>query len=179
MNKKVLVISSSPRRGGNSDLLCDQFVRGAEEAGHQVEKICLRSLKIGFCSGCEACLEKGRCVIADDAPAVCEKMVDADVIVFATPVYFYSMSAQLKALIDRTVGCYTQMKGKEVYFILTAADTDKGNLQPVLAALRGFTEGCLEGTVEKGIVYGVGCWHQGTVKDTPAMDEARQMGRRV
>ena len=107
------------------------------------------------------------------------KMVEADVLVLATPVYFYSMDAQLKTLIDRTVPRYTEMVDKEIYFIMTAADTDKSMLQRTVESLRGFTEDCLEGSQEKGIIYGVGAWQKGEILQTSAMQEAYEMGLSV
>ena len=112
MGKKVLILSSSPRRNGNSDLLCDRFAEGAGEAGHQVEKIRLAEKKIGYCTACYAC-RKGKCPQLDDAPEILEKMLAADVIVLATPVYFYTMCAQLKALLDRTVAIFPRLTDKQ------------------------------------------------------------------
>lgn len=90
--KKVLILSSSPRRGGNSDTLCDDLLRGARDAGHEAEKIFLRDLRIGCCNGCGACSRHGSpCPQRDDAAAVIDKMVRADAIVLATPVYFLSL----------------------------------------------------------------------------------------
>lgn len=103
MSKKVLVLSASPRRGGNSDILCDQFMRGAEEAGHQAEKIFLRDKEINYCVACDSCLNNdGICASKDDMAEIMDKMIEADVIVMATPVYFYTMDAQMKTVIDRT-----------------------------------------------------------------------------
>lgn len=116
MTKNVLVLSASPRKGGNSDLLCDEFVQGAKKAGHDAEKVFLREKKIGYCVACDACRKNGgRCFQKDDMPAILEKMMTADVIVMATPVYFYSMSAQLKTLIDRVYPSYTGVRGKDIY----------------------------------------------------------------
>jgi multimeric flavodoxin WrbA len=126
MAKKVLILSSSPRRGGNSDTLCDEFMRGAAESNHEVEKIFLRDKTIHYCTGCSTCsLYQKPCPQKDDAAEIIEKMVDADVIVMATPVYFYTISAQMKTLIDRCCGRYTEMNGKEFYFIVTAAEDDR------------------------------------------------------
>lgn len=124
MGKRVLIISSSPRKGGNSDTLCDQFMKGAEEAGNQVYKIRLAEMKIDYCSACYACKKTGHCVKQDDMAQVVDKMRNADVIVLATPVYFYTMCAQMKTMIDRTLGGAQQsgLENKEFYLIATAAD---------------------------------------------------------
>ena len=125
MNKKVLIISSTPRKGGNSDKLCDAFAEGAKEAGNEVEKVRIADLKIGYCTGCYACQKTGKCAIKDDARGVIDKMMATDVIVLASPVYFYSICAQLKALIDRTVVVYPNLTNKRFYYLLTMADTDR------------------------------------------------------
>ena len=101
MNKKVLIISSSPRKGGNSETLAAAFAKGAREAGNQVETVYLREKQVGFCKGCIACLNLGHCVIQDDAVEIAAKMHDANVLVFATPVYYYCVSGQLKTMLDR------------------------------------------------------------------------------
>ena len=103
MSKNILILSGSPRKGGNSDLLCDEFMRGAREAGHRVKKIRVAEKKIGYCSGCYHCEKSGGvCAKKDDMADILQKIIDADVLVLASPVYFYSIDAQLKALIDRT-----------------------------------------------------------------------------
>lgn len=175
--KKVLVLSASPRRGGNSDILCDQFVRGAQDAGHAVEKVFLRDRNIGYCLGCGVCNRTHQCVQKDDMKEILDKMVEADVIVMATPVYFYAMDGQMKTFIDRTVPRYTEITDKDFYFIMTAVDTDKQSLARTVEGFRGFTEDCLDGAREKGILYGVGAWQAGEIRNTPAMEEAYQMGR--
>ena len=101
MNKKVLIISSSPRKGGNSETLAAAFAKGAREAGNPVETVYLREKQVGFCKGCLACLNLGHCVIQDDAVEIAAKMHDANVLVFATPVYYYCVSGQLKTMLDR------------------------------------------------------------------------------
>lgn len=178
MSKNILIISSSPRKGGNSEMLCERFAAGAREAGHTVETVSLRDTNIHYCLGCEHCVSHpGECVHTDDMPALLEKMVKAHVLVLATPVYFYSMAAQLKTVIDRCVARYTEIKGKELYFLLTAADKDITLMKGTVEALRGFAY-CLEGAEEKGIVYGLGAWKKGEIASLPAMEEAHGMGRR-
>lgn len=177
MAKNILVLSASPRKGGNSDTLCDRFVQGAQEAGHQAEKIFLRDMAINYCLGCETCLQNGGiCVQKDDMAGILEKMIAAEVVVMATPVYFYSMDAQMKALIDRTVPRYTEIKNKELYFIATAAAEDKRLLERTIEGFRGFAD-CLEGAREKGALCAAGVWKRGDVKSTSAMQEAYMMGK--
>jgi multimeric flavodoxin WrbA len=179
MKKKVLVLSSSPRRGGNSDLLCDQFTNGVQQTGHHVDKIFLKDKKINYCTGCGTCIDRGKsCSQKDDMAEVLDKMVGADVIVMATPVYFYTMCAQMKTLIDRTCARYTEIKNKEFYFIVTAADTNNRAMERTLEEFRGFTY-CLEDAKEKGVIYGTGAWDKGEIKGKPAMEEAFKAGMSV
>ena len=178
--KKVLIISASPRKGGNSDTLCDQFAKGASEAGHEVEKIRLAERNVGFCSGCYACQKLKKCVKNDDANELVEKMLSANVIVLATPVYFYSMDAQLKALIDRSVSRWNdfgRFNGTEFWHIITAADTNRDIMSATLEGLRGFMRDCMEGTVERGVLYGTGAYEKGEVRSLPVFKEAYEAGR--
>lgn len=179
MTKKVLILSSSPRRGGNSDTLCDEFMRGAIESGNEVEKVFLRDKTIHYCTGCSTCsLHRKPCPQKDDAAEIIEKMVAADVIVMATPVYFYTMSAQMKTLIDRCCGLYTEMKNKEFYFIVTAAEDDRKLMERTVDTFQGFLD-CLENPTIKGVVYGTGVWHVGEIQDKPALREAYEMGKEI
>jgi multimeric flavodoxin WrbA len=132
MTKKVLIISTSPRKGGNSDLLCDQFMKGAKGAGHKVEKIFLGDKEIAYCTGCRACSDTRECVQDDDMSLILEKLVLSDVIVMATPVYFYSMNAQMKTLIDRTLPRYTEISGKDFYIIISAGDSNNKAMERTL-----------------------------------------------
>ena len=176
--KSVFVLSSSPRKGGNSDILCDQFMKGAEEAGHHTEKIFLKEKKINYCSGCGTCFNTGKCSQKDDMAEVLEKMISADVIVMATPVYFYTMCGQMKTLIDRTCSRYTEINKKEFYFIVTAAVNNKAAMERTIEGFRGFTS-CLNNPKEKGIIYGTGAWEKGDIKSKKAMDVAFEMGKAV
>lgn len=178
MSKNVLILSGSPRKGGNSDLLCDEFAKGAREAGHRVEKIRIAEKNIGFCRACYACKENGVCVIRDDMAEVLQKMIDADVLVLSSPVYFYSIDAQLKALIDRTVARWLEVKNKEFYYIVTMADEDAASADTTLACFRGYAD-CVEGAVEKGVIIGGGAYEKGEIKSHPAMQQAYRMGKNV
>ncbi|MGM9642443.1 MAG: flavodoxin family protein [Eubacteriales bacterium] len=179
MSKKVLILSGSPRKGGNSDLLCDEFMRGAKASGNDVEKIRVAEKDIGYCKACYYCKSSGgTCAIHDDMAEVLQKMIEADVIVLASPVYFYSIDAQLKAVIDRTVARWLEVKNKEFYYILTCADAERASCLTSLSCLRGYAD-CVDGAIEKGVIWGTGVYEKGKIKDTPAMQKAYNMGRAV
>lgn len=179
MNKKVLVLSGSYRKRGNSDRLCDQFILGAREAGHTAEKIHLGDKKINHCIGCRACqANEGKCVHSDDMADVMKKMLDADVIVIATPVYFYAMAGQVKTLIDRVFARGSALKNKEFYIIVSATDRGQSVAQIVIQEFRGFFH-CLPGAIEKGIIYGTGARNVGDIEGMPAMTDAYKMGKSV
>lgn len=178
MSKKVLILSGSPRRGGNSDMLCDEFAKGSAEAGHEVEKIRVAEKGIGCCRACYACKDTGECIIKDDMAEVLQKMIDADVLVLASPVYFYSIDAQLKALIDRTVARWLEVKDKEFYYIVTAADEGRASAETTVACFRGYAD-CVQGAKEMGVIYGMGVYEKGAIESHPAMREAFEMGKAV
>ena len=179
MGKKVLILSGSPRKGGNSDILCDEFMRGAKESGNEVEKIRVAAKKVAPCMGCYYCSKNGgKCVHNDDMAEILQKMIDADVLVLASPVYFYSVDAQLKAVIDRTVARWLEVKNKEFYYIATMADTSVSSADTTLACFRGYAD-CVDGAVEKGVIIGSGAYEMGEVKNTQAMKDAYNMGKNV
>lgn len=179
MEKKVLILSGSPRQGGNSDLLCDEFMRGAQEAGHKAEKIRVASKKVAPCSACYYCRDhQGSCVHKDDMAEILQKMIDADVLVLASPVYFYSIDAQLKAVIDRTVARWLEVKNKEFYYIATMADEAMASADRTIECFRGYAD-CVEGAVEKGILVGNGVYERGAINGKPVMQKAYEMGKHV
>ena len=175
MGKKILVLAGSPRKGGNSDLLCDSFIRGAREAGHKVEKKVLSDCHLQYCTGCGVCNETHACILRDDMAAILDSMLGADSIVMASPVYFYTISAQMKTLIDRVVPRYTELAHKDFYFIVTAADGERAHLERAVECFRGFTD-CLDDPHEKGVIYGTGVWKKGEVLGSSAMEQAYHMG---
>ncbi len=177
MSKKVLIISGSPREGGNSDILCEQFKKGAQEAGNEVEKVSLQQLTIKSCLACYGCRGTKTCVQKDDMAALLDKMVRADVLVLATPVYFYSMDGQMKIMIDRTLPRYTEIQNKDVYFIATAA-AGRRAMERTMQALRGLTD-CLPHARVKAEIYGEGVYQKGEVEHTPAFREAYEAGRAI
>lgn len=144
-----------------------------------MEKIQLREQRITPCTGCGICDSPGsQCIQKDDMPMILEKMIRADVLVMATPVYFYSVSGQMKSFIDRTCSRYKELIGKEFYFILTAADPNQAAIEGALEPFRGFLS-CLQNPMQKGVIYGVGAWEMGAVANSAAYWRALEMGRTV
>ncbi|WP_400203321.1 flavodoxin family protein [Candidatus Methanomassiliicoccus intestinalis] len=179
MSKKLLIISSSPRKGGNSDVLCDRFAQGAKEAGNEVEKVFLKDYKINYCTGCGTCFKGKPCPQKDDADKIVQKMIDADIILMATPVYFYTMCGQMKTFIDRCCARYMEIENKKFYFIMTAADPNMSALKRTLESLRGFTS-CLSDIEEKGVIYGTSLTDVGDVlKDNAVLEQAYSMGNKI
>lgn len=174
--KNVLIISSTPRKNGNSEVLAREFARGATDAGHKAEIIFLRDYNLKYCIGCYACSDTGKCIHKDEMNSLQEKLLKADVIVFATPVYFYSMSGQLKVFIDRLVPIYTQIHA-DIYMIATQWDEDKAIMDKVFEAIRGCTRACFEDCEEKGVLYGAGLNDIGDAKKNDTyMKQAYEMG---
>lgn len=139
--KKVIVISTSLRVGSNSDILADKFTEGALHAGHDVEKISLAGKNISFCRGCLACQKLGRCVIDDDANGIMQKVLNADVVVWATPIYYYEMSGQMKVMIDRMNAMYPlDYKFRDVYLLTTAAENEPEVPKRAESGLTGWTD---------------------------------------
>lgn len=177
MDKKVLIISASPRKGGNSDILCDQFMRGAQEAGHPTEKIFLRDYKINFCMACYGCQKTKKCIQKDDGNEILDKMVQADVIVFSTPVYFYAMNGQLKTLIDRTLPRFSELKGK-AYLIATCADPGMDAVEGTISDFRNFLRMTPE-LKESDTILGLNAWSKGDIIENPAIAQAYEAGKNI
>ena len=180
MSKKVLVISTSLRTNANSEILAKETVRGAKDAGHNVEFISLKDKEIKFCKGCMACQKIGKCVINDDANEITAKMKEADVIVWTTPVYYYEMSGQMKTLIDRANSLYaTGFNFKDVYVITTSADGSDNVVQTVLTGLKGWCA-CLPGSSIKGYLNGSGLDNPNEVQSRKdLLDAAYNMGKNI
>ncbi|MBX7077292.1 MAG: flavodoxin family protein [Methanobacteriaceae archaeon] len=149
MTKNIIIISSTPRKGGNSDILCDEFLKGAEKAGHNAKKIFLNDKNINYCTGCLDCVTKNSCSQNDDMGEIIKQILKADVLVFTTPVYFYTMSGQLKTFIDRCCAGYTQMRDLDLYFITSASAPYNGG---TVDGIKRFTD-CLVNCTEKLTIH--------------------------
>lgn len=178
--KNVLIISTSLRPHSNSDLLAQQFAKGAQEAGNQVETISLRGKQIQFCTGCMACLKAPACVLKDDANAIVEKMGKADVICFATPVYYYELSGQMKTLLDRANPLFSaEYAFRDIYLLTASAEAEDSAADGSIHGLEGWIA-CFEKARLSGVVRGGGANDPGEMaKLTDKLNEAYQMGKNV
>ena len=169
--KKVLIISSSLRNGSNSEQLAVSFADGAKSAENEVEVISLRDKKISFCTGCLACQKTQRCFMHDDADAIREKMLYADVLVFATPIYYYEMSGILKTLLDRANPLYSSnYRFRKVY--------EKHVPERAFSGIEGWVD-CFEKAKLVGTLFCGGVNDSGKIKDNPKLKEACEMGRNI
>lgn len=179
MNKNILVISSSLRKNSNSETLADEFMHGAEEAGHNVEKISLSGKIINFCTGCLACLKKGYCVIDDDAGKIADKMRNADVIVLATPVYYYSVCGQLKTMLDRANPLFTaDYKFRDIYLLAAAAEDASDTAEGTEKTIQGWVD-CFEKAVLKQTIFAGGVNNAGDIQGHPALKIAYEAGKQA
>lgn len=178
--KTVLIVSASPRKGGNSEILADEFAEGAKEAGHRVEKICLYDKSINFCKGCLACQKTQRCVIRDDADVIAQKMKNADVLVFATPIYYYEMCGQMKTMLDRANPLFpSEYAFRDIYLLAAAAENDESAVDGAVNGLKGWIS-CFEKAQLKGVIRGVGATDPGDIRHhLSVLEEARAMGKNV
>ena len=180
MSKKVLIISTSMRNHSNSDRLAEEFARGAEAAGNSVEKISLIGKDIQFCRGCMACQKTQQCVIKDSVAPIIERMKAADAIVFATPIYYYEMSGQMKTLLDRSNPLFpSEYNFRGIYLMATAADGDPSAVDRAVTGLEGWIA-CFEKAYLAGVVRGVGVTDAGDIHSKADMlMEAYDMGYAV
>lgn len=177
--KKVLIITSSLRQRSNSDALAEAFARGAADAGNEVETVTLKGKELHFCRGCLACQQTKKCVIADDAPAIVQKMYEADAIAFATPIYYYELSGQLKTLLDRSNPLFTtDYHFRDIYLLTSAAEDETYVPERATAGLQGWID-CYEKARLAGTVFAGGVNAPGEINGHAALDKAYEMGKNV
>lgn len=179
MSKNILIISTSLRKNSNSEALAEAFGKGAQEAGHKVQKVSLRGKKISFCNGCFACLKTGSCAIQDDAIEIVQKMHDAEVVVFATPIYYYEMSGQMKTLLDRANSLYgSDYAFQDIYFLSAAAEKENNVDARAVNGLGGWIA-CFERAKLAGTVFAGGVNEVGDIEGHPSLKKAYEMGKNV
>ena len=177
--KKVIVISTSLRAGSNSDILADKFVEGAKAAGNEVEKINLSDKRIAFCKGCLACQKLGHCVIDDDVNGIMAKVLDADVVCWATPIYYYEMSGQMKVLIDRMNAMYSlDYRFRDIYMLSTAAEDAPGVSSRAEAGLTGWID-CYPKSRLAGTLFCGGVEGPRSIEGNGKLQEAYALGMGV
>ncbi|MGM9992828.1 MAG: flavodoxin family protein [Candidatus Bruticola sp.] len=179
MSKNILLISTSLRQNSNSDALAESFADGARAVGHQTEKISLRGKQIAFCKGCLACQKLHKCIINDDAILIVEKMRQADIIVFATPIYYYEMCGQMKTLLDRANALYTSdYSFRSIYLLSTAADTNNSAPKRAISGLQGWIE-CFDKAELTDSIFAGGVGEIGDIQGHRALQQAYNLGQSV
>lgn len=179
MGKQILIVSSSLRENSNSDALAAAFAKGAAEAGYAVETVHLRGRQLAFCTGCQCCASLGQCVIADDAADIVRKIHDADAVVFATPIYYYSVCGQLKVLLDRANPLYgSDYAFRKVFLLAVAADDAESAVSGAVKVLQGWAD-CFERATLAGVVFAGGVNDAGEIAGHPALAQAYETGKRA
>ena len=177
--KKVVVISTSLRPGSNSHAMAEQFAKGAEAAGHQVELITLRGKEIRFCVGCLACQQTGACIFKDDVPAIMDSVLQADVVCWATPIYYYEMSGQMKTLIDRMNAMYPKdYRFRDIYLLTTAAEDEEHVPQRAIEGLTGWID-CYPKSRLTGTLFCGGVPMPHSIDGNTKLQEAYELGKKV
>ena len=181
MGKHVLVLAGSPRKQGNSAALAEALAEGAREAGHTVRSIRVAGGKMRGCLACERCWTQGQpCVQEDDMLGIFPALEEADTVVLATPLYFFGLSAQLKAVIDRLYPYYKEgspkeVRGKDCALLLTAASEDPADFTGVQESYR-ILAGYLQWQ-DRGQILAGGVSDVGDIQGTVFLEQARALGR--
>ena len=181
---KVLVITGSMRKNGNTSILADEFIRGANDAGHETDKVELRDKKFGDCFGCRACHKNGGvCVQKDDVAEILEKMKNADVIVLASPMYYFTWTGLMKRFLDRTYPLLPLLQNKNFYLITLGGVPDKKLMANILSDFAMYV-GCFKefnqvGCRNAGNIIGTGALALGAVRESAAMQEAYETGKNL
>lgn len=181
MVKNILILNGSPRKGGNTDALCDALAKGAKNKEHTVETVHIRTLNIKPCAGCYGCaIKKGNpCVQKDDMKEIYARFESADIIVFASPLYWWQFTAQMKTVIDRlfAVAAAAEMKipHKDAALIIAAEDAREENFAQIIP----YYQTCLVknlGWTDSGMILAGGVNMPGDVEKTEFLKRAEQLG---
>ena len=174
---KIVVVKGSPHRKGSSNLLAEQFIKGAREAGHAIVELDAAHMDIHPCLGCERCGMNGPCAQKDDVPQIRDALLGADMAVFVTPVYYFGMSAQLKMVIDRFYSYTMKLSAKHLKTALIAAAWDSNeDVMPYLA--QHYQKLCrYMNFTDCGMILGTGCGSPSMTRNSRHMEEAYRLGR--
>lgn len=177
---KIVVLVGSPRRKGNTDILADAFIKGAESAGHQVAKFHVADTKVNGCIGCDYCgKHNGECVQKDGMQDIYKALYEADTVVFATPLYYYGISSQLKAIIDRFYAGYL---GKPYpitssVFLMTLGATQKADCDMSVAQYHTISRAMQ--WEDKGVILAEGVLNKGDIVGHKALLKAEELGKQM
>ena len=176
---KIVVLQGSPNKKGSTFILADCFRQGAEDAGHTVEMIDVAHAKIHPCTGCIHCGYEGPCVQKDDVEEIRKKILGADMLVFATPLYYYGMSAQLKTLIDRFCAFNSSMQRKHMKSVLLAVawNSDSWTFEALEAHYKTLVR--YLNLTDMGMVLGYGCGTPSMTEHSKFPQQAYQLGNRL
>ena len=176
---KVIVLLGSPNREGSTSILAKEFVRGATEAGHECEVLEICQMDIHPCIGCVACGYEGPCVQKDDTEIIRAKMLSCDMVVFATPLYYYGMSAQLKMVIDRFCAYNTSLNKKNLKSVLltVAWNSADWTFEALVSHYKTLVR--YINFEDKGMVLGYGCGTPGMTQNSKYPQEAYNLGRSI
>ncbi len=181
--KKIVILLGSPRKNGNSERLAKSFATGSESQGAHVRFLRLHNMNIKGCSDCRQCWSSGKhCIVADDMSQLYESIDNADVIVFATPLYWYSWSAQIKAVWDRMLPyvsdkAKTTVKGKQGVLLVTAGDEREDVFDAVLESFD--RSASLLGLKQAGKICAHNVYDIGDIEDGNWLDRAKELGASV
>ena len=177
MSKKIVVITGSPRRNGNSFAMTDAFMKAAEAKGHTITRFDAALKQIGGCRACETCFSTGKaCTFDDDFNTIAPAILEADVIVFATPVYYYEMSGQMKTMLDRGNSLYTSDYAfRDIYLLSSAAEDEEGVDERAIHGLEGWIA-CYPKAHLAGVVFAGGVSEAGEIDGHPSLKKAYDMG---
>lgn len=179
MAKRITVVTGSPRKGGNTDIMVKHFVKGAEEAGNTVTVVDAGRSKIGGCLGCEYCFShEGECVQKDDMQEFYPVLRQTDVLVYATPVYCFTFSAQIKAFMDRMFcGIGKPFGIKETCLLTVFEDKDATIVEPMIATYKALT--AYSGMKDIGVVAQHGTYEKGAIEGKPGLAQAYELGKSI
>ena len=179
--KKITVISSSLRKNSNSEILANEFIKGAKVNGNEINYINLKNIKMEFCIGCLSCGKTHKCVLKDGVTKeMLKEICESDILVFVTPVYYYAVSGQLKTFIDRMNPIYSMdYKFKDIYVISTAAEDETRIFRGIKEDIKGFVD-CYEGTKIKGTIFAGGLEDGNDAKKRKdLLEKAYAMGKKI
>lgn len=176
--KKALILKGSCRAHGNTSRLADEFARGARQAGHDVAEASLRTEDIGDCRGCGACQRNGgACALHDDMAGILGQMMEADAVVLASPVYFYTWTSLMKRALDRTFAIEGTLRDTTFYLICAGAAPEERYQQTMVGCFDRYVS-CFRagGVTAGGAVIGVGANGPGDIEGSDAVQKAFEMG---